>query len=132
MRSSPTAACAIELVILARSCTGLKNLLRYARNTVSAPTVIAPARISAAPRQMTIAVQQRDDDVDDGRQQRLHAPRLERRVHLRPARLVHPALLQVLPREGLHDAHRFEPLLDHGHDVALPLPHLVVTPSPIS
>ena len=56
MRSSPTAACAIELVILARSCTGLKNLLRYARNTVSAPTVIAPARISAAPRQMTIAV----------------------------------------------------------------------------
>ena len=28
MRSPPTAVCAIELVIFARSCTGLKNLLR--------------------------------------------------------------------------------------------------------
>jgi hypothetical protein len=49
-RSTATAACAIELVILARSCTGLKNLERYERKTVSAPIVIAPARISEAPR----------------------------------------------------------------------------------
>ena len=94
MRSSPTAVCAIVLVIFARSCTGLKNLLRYARNTVSAPTVIAPARISAVPRQSTNAVHSATTIVDDRRQQRLDAPRLERRVHRRPARLVHAALLR--------------------------------------
>ena len=57
MRSSPTAVCATALVIFARSCTGLKNFARYARNTVSEPTVIAPARISDVPRQSTNAVQ---------------------------------------------------------------------------
>jgi hypothetical protein len=50
MRSTATVACAIELVIFARSWTGLKNLLRYARNTVSAPTVMTSAMINDVPR----------------------------------------------------------------------------------
>ncbi len=45
------------LAILARSCTGLKNCLRYARKTVSEPTVMAPARMSEPPRHITKAVQ---------------------------------------------------------------------------
>jgi hypothetical protein len=56
IRSSAIDVCAIVLVIFARSCTGLKNFDRYARNTVSAPTDIAPAMISAVPRQSTNAV----------------------------------------------------------------------------
>ena len=57
MRSSPTEVAAIVLVILARSCTGLKNLDRYARKTVREPTVMAPVRIREAPRHRTMAVQ---------------------------------------------------------------------------
>src|SRR5664279_3628651 len=57
MRSTPTAACAIALVVVAMSFTGLKNLFRYDRYTVNAPTVMAPARIRYAPRHRTTAVQ---------------------------------------------------------------------------
>src|SRR6266478_4645704 len=56
IRSAATFACATEFAIFARSRTGLKNLVRYERKTVSTPAVIAPARISAAPRQRTNAV----------------------------------------------------------------------------
>ena len=55
-RSAPTAACAIAFVVVARSFTGLKKFVRYARYTVSSPIVIAPFRMSAEPRQRTIAV----------------------------------------------------------------------------
>src|SRR6266849_6216193 len=56
IRSRATLVAATAFVIFARSCTGLKNLARYERNTVSDPTVIAPARINRAPLHSTIAV----------------------------------------------------------------------------
>src|SRR5450631_1102717 len=43
--------------MLARSFTGLKNLLRYARYTVRAPAVMVPATISEVPFHRTMAVQ---------------------------------------------------------------------------
>ena len=98
MRSSATAAAAIELVIFARSCTGLKNLLRYARNTVSAPTVIASVTISrrASPEHESRA--ERHDDSHHGRKQRLHLPCLERRVDVAWLDFGEPRFLEILPR----------------------------------
>jgi hypothetical protein len=52
-RSTPTDVWAIVLVIVARSCTGLKNMARYERNTVRVPTSIASANTSEVPRQST-------------------------------------------------------------------------------
>ena len=125
MRSSATAAAAIELVIFARSCTGLKNLLRYARKTVSAPTVIASGddQRRAAPEHERRA--QRDDDGHHRREQRLDPARLERRVDGRLAHVRKPRFLEILPAEGLDHAHRFQALLHDGDDVGLMQPHLV-------
>src|SRR5262245_9562045 len=55
-RSTLTAACAMVFVIAARALTGLKKFRRYDRNTVSAPTVIAPWRMSHELRHKTNAV----------------------------------------------------------------------------
>ena len=133
MRSSPTAVCAIVFVILARSCTGLKNFDRYARNTVSAPTVIAPARISSVPRHSTKPVHSATTIVTTGESSDLMRRALQRGVDRRPARRRHPPCLEVLPAERLDDAHRAQPLLDDGDDVALPLAHLArAPPSPLS
>ena len=126
MRSSATDVCAIVFVIFARSCTGLKNFDRYARNTVSAPAVIVAGddQQRAAPQHEARA--QRDDDRHDRREQRLDPARLERGVDRRAARRRHPAGLEVLPAERLDDAHRAQALLDDGDDVALPLAHLAL------
>ncbi len=66
MRSSATWVWATALVIFARSSTGLKNRVRYARNTVSDPTVIAPESTLSAPCQRTTAMQAATMTPTDG------------------------------------------------------------------
>ena len=80
MRSSATLAWATAVVILARSCTGLKKRARYERKTVSEPTVITPAMTSlgAAPEDDRGA--HRDDHRHDRGEERLDPPRAERRL----------------------------------------------------
>ena len=66
-----TAAWAIALVVFARSFTGLKNLARYERKTVNAPTVIASGKDELRARHRTKAIQIGHDAETIGRKQRL-------------------------------------------------------------
>jgi hypothetical protein len=101
IRSSPTCVCATAFVIFARSWTGLKNLARYARNTVREPTVIVPARASPAPRQRTIAVHNETmmamiGESSDFTRRALSAASAEAR-----SLLAEPCLLDVLRAKGV-------------------------------
>ena len=125
MRSSPDGRLRDVLVIFARSCTGLKNLPRYDRKTVSAPIGhrAGDDQRGAAPEHEGGA--ERDDDRDDGREQRLDAAGLERRVTVGLARLASGAPPRAPAGRTPSRAHGLQPLLHDGHDVALALPDLV-------
>src|SRR6266568_4282582 len=128
IRSRATLVAATALVIFARSCTGLKNLARYERNTVSDPTVSAPARISRAPLHSTIAVHNATIRATTGERSDLDAPGAERRLHGRAAGSAESLRLDVLGAEGLYRSHRLESGLEHVHDVALAAPDFMGRP----
>ena len=116
-------------VIFERSRIGLYVLPRYRRNTIK----IADAELAGQDQVRAVAENQTgadgDDDVDDGRQLRLHAARLQRGVDVLPALPVETPLFVVFARERLDDLNGRQHFRDARQQLAFLSSERRVTPS---
>ena len=105
--------------MVARSLTGLKNFVRYARYTVSAPTVIAPVRIRYAPLHSTNCGAQGYGDRDHGDSSDFTRRAASAALTVAWLTRASSILFSSLAVEGLDHLHRFQSLLHYRHDLGL-------------
>ena len=125
MRSTPTVAWAMALVVVARSLTGLKNFAEVGEvdGEFADGHGVGEDKDGAAPEHDGSA--DGDGDVDDGREKRLDAAGLERGADGGLADVVEEIFFGLLLAEGFDDLHGFEALLGDGDDLALLFADLV-------